>query len=104
MAEVILNLVTIIKLTKGGVYKEFDALGENWLITIVFVLVYGFIDIISYIGKSCLLCGAYCYFRFYGGLEAIDSDDDEEELKNHFDEEYDYKSKLTIARNKLLND
>lgn len=32
-------------------------------------MIYGFLDTISYLGKALLLLGAYCYFKFYGGLD-----------------------------------
>ena len=37
-----------------------------------------FLEVLSYIGKICLLGLAYCYFKYYGGLEdKSDVNDDE---------------------------
>lgn len=41
------------------------------------ILVYGWVNITLYVLKGLLLMLAYCYFKFYGGLETEESQDDE---------------------------
>ena len=58
---------------------------EWWADLFLYVIIAtGAINCIQHFFKSLFLLGIYCYFRYWGGLEAVEveEEEDEEEVEN----------------------
>lgn len=68
LGECVLQTLAIIAYFKNF----FRGLDSKIDVSLIINLIYGLLEIISYLGKLAVIGMAYCYFKIYGGLEVTD--------------------------------
>lgn len=79
LVEVCLQVLAMIYFFDGKFMDLSSGDAEVVTYSLLINVIYGFYDIISYLGKALLLLAAYCYFKVYGGLEVNEEEEEDEE-------------------------